>query len=160
MIKKLLLTVCIIAFVACKKDFTNETHLHEIPTEFLLSQSNGLFSSQMPDSEFSRFYLKDHSEEYLKYFNLTININEDGSMTYRSTETNTDDLVADITDFIDFASEGKKTLLHINFNKKSTLKHFKLVTELVNRIPNHNIEVNPSVFIYDKSKLPDCDCTL
>ena len=42
----------------------------------------------------------------------------------------------------------------------SNKEFFKLVTELVNRMPNHNIEVNPSVFIYDKSKLPDCDCTL
>lgn len=160
MLKRILICLCLLTFITCKKEYSETTLLKDIPTGFLINLSDGLFTQTMPDSEFSRFYLKNHPKEYINYFNLSINVNKDGSITYRSTPTNPKDFIADIIDFTDFSAEGKTTLLHINFNKNCTLQDFITIKNLINKIDQPTLQINKNLFVYDPLKLPNCDCTL
>ena len=158
--KKLLFVISIVLFISCKNEFNDTTKLENIPTQVLLDNSNSLFSNQLPDSEFSKFYLKKESNTYIKYFNVSLNTNSDDSMTFESAEISPETLVEEVLDFIDFAAEGRKTMIHVNFEKNSSFGHYKKLIDLINQLKQKKISINTNFFVYDTKKLPDCNCTL
>ena len=115
---------------------------------------------RLPNTEFSKFYLKKHPETYLPYFNVTINLNKDSKITLEGVEVLKDELIEYTKEFIDFAAEGKQAMIHINFDEQLLLKDYIEFITFIKPITSPEIILNSNVFIYNTALLPDCDCTL
>ncbi len=116
--------------------------------------------SRLPNTAFSKFYLREHSDTYLPYFNVTINLSIDKKITIEGVEFFKDEIIAYLNDFIDLSAEGKPTLLHLNFDENLTIFDFIEFMTLIKPIENNTITINKNVYIYNINALPDCDCAL
>ena len=117
--------------------------------------------NRLPNTEFSKFHLKKHTDKYIPYFNLTLNLSVTGKITFEGSPNDKKHLIKDIYEFADFASQGKTTLLHLNFDQNLPFKDFYHFIQFIKLIDGtHNIKINKELYIYDLKKLPDCDCSL
>ncbi|MFD0963055.1 hypothetical protein [Pseudofulvibacter geojedonensis] len=163
--KKIFSTICVLFLLtSCSKEIKESTLLKEIPESFFSigNKYNNISISQerLPNTEFSKFYLKNNSDTYSKYFNVTLNFKKGDSITFEGSDIDKNELIPVVLDFIDFAAEGKTTMLHLNFDENKTLKDYIEYKQLVDKMTNESITINPKVFIYDLKALPDCDCSL
>lgn len=69
------------------------------------------------DKDFSKFFIKDNANLYMSYHNLTVNFDKDNNITVDGNDIEREEFITFIKDFIDFTSEGKTTILHLNFDK-------------------------------------------
>ena len=112
------------------------------------------------DNEFSKFYIKRNVELYMPYHNFTINFNKDNQITVDGNEMERSELPNFIKEFSDFMSEGKTTILHLNFDSSLTYEQYIQNKILVWGITDERIQLSSYEFIYDPKKLPACDCKL
>jgi hypothetical protein len=112
------------------------------------------------DNEFSKFYIKRNAELYMPYHNFTINFNQDNQITVDGNEMERSELSNFIKEFSDFMSEGKTTILHLNFDSSLTYEQYIQNKILVWGITDERIQLSSYEFIYDLKKLPACDCKL
>lgn len=117
-------------------------------------------NERLPNSEFSKFYIKKHPDEYLPYFNITVNLSIEKKITIKGVEFFEEEVVDYLNEFIDFASEGKPAMIHLNFDENLSFQDYLEFRQLINPIQKDKISINKKVFIYDINLLPDCDCTL
>ncbi len=173
--KGILLITLILTLVSCKTKkqvvFGN-TLLKNIPTEVFTPNKSTVIRfkekditynntfKRLPNSEFSKFYLKKHPKTYMPYFNISVNLSANGKITLEGTQNDEKHLVKEIKEFADFASEGKPTLIHLNFDENITFKAFYTFLQLIKPIQSQNIKISNTLFIYDTKQLPDCDCNL
>lgn len=117
--------------------------------------------NRLPNSEFSKFYLKKHTQKYIPFFNLTLNVSANNKITFEGAPNDKKHLIKDIQEFSDFAAQGKSTLLHLNFDQNLPIKDFYNFIKFIKPIDKKNhIQINKDVYIYDIKKLPNCDCSL
>lgn len=161
---KLTSFLIILLFISCSKEITNNTVLKDVPKSFFTinNQFNGFKIKQerLPNTQFSKFYLKDNPDTYSNYFNVTLNLKKGDSITFEGTGIEKEELIPVVADFIDFAAQGKTTMLHLNFDENLTLKDYLDFKHHIDKMTNEAIIINPKVFIYDLKALPDCDCSL
>jgi len=112
------------------------------------------------DNEFSKFYIKRNVELYMPYHNFTINFNKNNQITIDGNEMERSELPNFIKEFSDFMSEGKTTILHLNFDSSLTYEQYIQNKILVWEITDERIQLSSYEFIYDPKKLPACDCKL
>lgn len=112
------------------------------------------------DNEFSKFYIKRNAEMYMPYHNFTINFNKDNQITVDGNEMERSELPNFIKEFSDFMSEGKTTILHLNFDSSLSYEQYIQNKILVWGITDERIQLSSYEFIYDLKKLPACDCKL
>lgn len=112
------------------------------------------------DKDFSKFYIKDHAELYMAYNNYTINFKKNGKVTVDGHAIEKEELASYIKDFSDFMSDGKPTILHLNFDKYLTFDDYIQNKILLWKITSENLQISSYEFIYDETKLPDCGCEL
>ena len=112
------------------------------------------------NTEFSKFYLKKHPEQFSDFFNVTVNLNANNTLTIEGVEHFEHELILALKEYIDFASEGKTGLIHLNFDERLALKHYVRLVNLIKPIESDAIKINTNIFIYNKEALPDCNCTL
>lgn len=112
------------------------------------------------DKDFSKFYIKDHASLYQSYTNLTINFNKDNQITIDGSEISRDEFVVFVKDFADFMSDGKTTIIHLNFSKYLTFDQYIQDKILAWQLTSEVIQLSSYEFIYDEKKLPDCGCKL
>ena len=112
------------------------------------------------DKDFSKFFIKEHSDAYLSYHNLTINFDKDNKITVDGNDIERDEFIVFMKDFIDFTSEGKTTILHLNFDKHLTFDQYVQNKILAWQLTSDLIQLSSFEFIYDVSKLPECGCKL
>jgi hypothetical protein len=112
------------------------------------------------DNQFSKFFIKDNASLYMAYHNLTINFNKDNNITVDGNDIEREEFMAFIKDFVDFTSEGKMTILHLNFDKHLTFDQYIQNKILVWQLTTDLIQLSSYEFIYDVSKLPECGCKL
>ena len=172
--KKIIL-LFLIVFNSCKKE------AFIIPTDVLLKEASTSFFkpntcheihtdkktinyinkySRLPNTEFSKFYLKKHPERYLPYFNITLNLSLHNKITFEGVEVFKNELIPYLKEYVDFASEGKKTMIHLNFNENIPFIEYYNFIKFIETIQTETITINDKVFIYDVNALPDCDCSL
>lgn len=169
--KKALLTI--ILFISCLSEsttFSEDTLLKNLPDSFFtkINTTNSTNKkdtfinpyNKLPNTEYSKFYLKKHPEQYQDFFNVSINLSVANKITLEGQEVLKKELIVFTKEYIDFAAEGKPTMIHLNFDENSTLKNYISFINYTKQLKNKNIHFNSHVFIYNKKLLPDCDCTL
>lgn len=112
------------------------------------------------DKEFSKFFIKDNASVYMAYQNLTINFNKNNTITVDGNDIEREEFIAFIKDFVDFTSEGKTTILHLNFDKHLTFDQYIQNKILAWQLTSELIQLSSYEFVYDAAKLPECGCKL
>lgn len=109
------------------------------------------------DSTLSKYYIKENSKNYKNYnnINLTFNINNiwinDAKIDFETFKTT-------LLEFIDFSSEGKQTMLHLNFNQQLSYQQYLYFRTLIQTFASPGILINHVEFIFNQNKVPDCGC--
>lgn len=109
------------------------------------------------DSLLSKSYIKTNSKGFENYFNVNITINPKNNWINDAKMEN-GELKTTLTEFIDFSSEGKQTMLHLNFNQDLLYQDYLDYLTLLHSLKTSNIIINDLQFIFDPNKVPDCGC--
>ncbi len=109
------------------------------------------------DSLLSKSYIKVNYKNYLNYNNINLTVNP-GSVWINDAKIEKSEFKSTLLEFIDFSSEGKQTLLHLNFNQNNLYQNYLFYKTMINNLSNESILVNPLEFIFDQQKVPDCGC--
>ncbi len=167
--------VCLfVLFTACTQNKTLDSKLalKNVPdtfftknTTYQITTNDSVFNflnkyKRLPNTEFSKFYLKKHPEKFAPYFNITLNINQDNKITFEGVEVYENEIIPSIKEFVAFASNGKKTLVHLNFEENTSLQSYTYFIKFMEQITSNTISINKQVYIYNTESLPNCDCSL
>lgn len=112
------------------------------------------------NTDFSKFFIKKNAEAYMSYHNFTVNFNNENKITVDGNDIEREELVDFIKDFADFTSDGKTTILHLNFDKRLSYGEYIQNKILVWKLNSDKIQISSFEFIYDVKELPDCNCKL
>lgn len=171
---KNIILILFISIISCNKEktLTEQTTLKEIPAAFFKINSthdirikNDTIKytnkfERLPNTEFSKFYLKKHPDTFIPFFNITLNLNKEKKITFEGVEIYKDELISYLKEYIDFAANDKPALIHLNFDENITLKDFIAFISFIEVIQSNTIKLNNKVYIYDINMLPNCDCSL
>jgi hypothetical protein len=109
------------------------------------------------DSLLSKYYIKKHSSNYLKYNNINLTFNPK-NVLINDAKFEKADFKITLLEFIDFASEGNQTMLHLNFNEQLSYQDYLLYKTMIHNFHDKNIITNKIEFIFNPTKVPDCGC--
>ena len=109
------------------------------------------------DSVLSKTYIKENSDDYLNYNNISLTFNPKNTWI-NDAKMEDGELITTLLEFIDFSSEGTKTMLHLNFNQDLLYQDYLYYLTLIKSISNPGILINNLEFIFDPAKVPDCGC--
>ena len=109
------------------------------------------------DSILSKYYIKENSINYLKNNNINLTFNSN-NVWLNDTKLEKSEFKTTLLEFIDFSSEGKKTMLHLNFNDKLPYQDYLFYKTMIHNFEDKNISTNKIEFIFDQNKVPDCGC--
>lgn len=109
------------------------------------------------DSILSKSYIKKNSKDYLKYNNINLTFNPNNTWINDAKMVD-DEFKTTLLEFIEFSSDGKQTMLHLNFNEKLSYQHYLYYKTMLHNIDNKNILTNKIEFIFNQNKVPDCGC--
>jgi len=174
MLKKIFF-VLILTVISCQKStiiIPSDLLLKEAPDTFF--QLNTTYKIQLenkeisytnkynrlPNTEFSKFYLKKHPDTYGPYFNITLNLSLNHKITFEGVEVFENELISYVKEFVDFAAEGRPSMIHLNFDENISFLEYREFINLIEEIQSDTIKINKKVFIYNVYSLPDCDCSL
>lgn len=172
---KKLFTLLAIISLSCNKEvalIAEDTNLRTLPEHFFTTNKTHHIQSPLKpytyvtqfgrfsNTEFSKYHLKKHPETYLSYFNVTINLSNQNAITLEGVPILKEELIPYTKDYIDFAAEGKQTMIHLNFDETILLKDYISFIDFIKPMLTEKIVFNSKVFIYDIKALPNCDCTL
>jgi len=109
------------------------------------------------DSLLSKYFIKKNSDKYIDFYNIDLtfsqkNIKINDAKIENSAFTNT------LLKFIDFSSENKTTLLHLNFDDELLYKDFLYYLTLIHNLKSSKIKVDNIMFVFNKNKVPNCNC--
>jgi len=110
-----------------------------------------------PDSILSKYYIKKHSSNYIKYNNINITINPKNAWI-NDAKIEPSSFKETLIEFIEFSSEGMQTMLHLNFNQNLTYQEYLYYKTMFLKLESENIIANKIEFIFDLNKVPDCGC--
>ncbi|WP_340203076.1 hypothetical protein [Ascidiimonas sp. W6] len=117
------------------------------------------FQFKYPDTH-SKFYIKKSPEFHIPLYNLSINFDYLNQITVDSNPVAVSELNSFLKEQIDFASEGKKTLLYLNFDERLSFEEYLNNYLLISEVVNEQIKIAEQQFVYNYDKLPDCNCKL
>ncbi|MBI9040475.1 hypothetical protein [Lutibacter sp.] len=109
------------------------------------------------DSLLSKFEIKLNSDTYKNYNNINITFNSNNTWINDS-KIETDEFKNTLLEFIDFSSEGKQTMLHLNFNEDLTYQKYLFYKTMVQSIKSPSILINNFEYVFNSKKVPDCGC--
>lgn len=109
------------------------------------------------DSTLSKYYIKTNSEIYKNYNNINLTMNPNNTWINDAKMEN-GEFKSTLLEFIDFSSEGKQTMLHLNFNQNLLYKDYLAYRTMLKTILAPHILINNFEFIFNPNKVPDCGC--
>ena len=109
------------------------------------------------DSILSKNYIKKNTTNYLKYNNINLTFNPN-NVWINDAKIEKTDFKITLLEFIDFSSEGKQTLLHLNFNEKLRYQDYLFYKTMIHNLKENTILTNQIEFIFNPTKVPDCGC--
>jgi len=109
------------------------------------------------DSILSKSYIKKNSKDYLTYNNINLTFNQNNTWI-NDAKMEDDELKTTLLEFIEFSSEGKQTMLHLNFNDRLSYQDYLYYRTMLHNIDNENILTSKTEFIFNQNKVPDCGC--
>ena len=90
----------------------------------------------------------------------TVNFNKDNKITVDGNDVSREEFINFIREFADFTSDGKITMLHLNFDNRLTYDQYIQNKILAWKATNNEIQLSSFEFVYDEKKLPECGCKL
>ena len=109
------------------------------------------------DSLQSKFFIKQHADDYRNYNNIHLTINPNNTWI-NDAKMEDEELPSTLPEFIEFSAEGRQTLLHLNFNQNLSYQEYMSYQAYLNSLASAAIRINPLEFVFDPSKVPDCGC--
>lgn len=109
------------------------------------------------DSLLSKYVIKKNPKKYLNFNNINLTFSKN-QLLLNDTEIKRPEFKKTLLDFINFSSEDKITLLHLNFNEKLLYQDFLNYLTLINNLKTPKIEVDNEMFVFNKTKVPNCNC--
>lgn len=109
------------------------------------------------DSLQSKFFIKQHADDYRIYNNIHLTINPNNTWINDAKMVD-GELLTTLPEFIEFSAEGRQTLLHINFNQNLSYQEYMSYQAYLNSLASAAIRINPLEFVFNPSKVPDCGC--
>ena len=113
--------------------------------------------SYTTDSVLSKFYIKTNSEIYKDYNNINLTFNPNNTWVNDAKMEN-GEFKTTLLEFIEFSSEGKQTMLHLNFNEKLVYQDYLYYKTMFHNLNDEAILINQIEFIFNQNKVPDCGC--
>ncbi|XLS28418.1 hypothetical protein ACJD0Z_14570 [Flavobacteriaceae bacterium M23B6Z8] len=114
---------------------------------------------KFPDTH-AKFYIKELPAVHMDLYTLIINYDQDNKITVDGNLIAKEELSSFLKEQIDFASEGRKTLLYLNFDEQLSFDQYLKNYVMISQLANENIRIAKEQFIYNYDKLPDCNCSL
>lgn len=112
------------------------------------------------DKDFSKFFIKKNAQIYLPYHNFTVNFNKNNEITIDGLAVDRNEFVPFFKQFSDFTIDGKKIMIHLNFDKNLSYDNYIKNKILAWLATNEKVQLSSYEFIYDEKKLPECGCKL
>lgn len=109
------------------------------------------------DSILSKYYIKTNSTNYLEYNNINLTFNPNNTWI-NDAKMEQGEFKSTLLEFIDFSSEGKQTMLHLNFNDRLTYQNYLFYKTMIHSFNDATILTNKIEFIFNQTKVPDCGC--
>jgi len=109
------------------------------------------------DSLLSKYVIKKSPKKYINFNNINLTFSQN-FILLNDTKINKTEFKKTLLDFIDFSSENKITLLHLNFSEHLLYQDFLNYFTLINNIKTPKIKVDNEVFVFNKNKVPNCNC--
>ncbi|NOR27014.1 MAG: hypothetical protein GQ540_00630 [Lutibacter sp.] len=109
------------------------------------------------DSTLSKYHIKEFSENYKNHFNINLTFNPNNTWI-NDAKMEQGEFKNTLLEFIDFSSEGKQTMLHLNFNEKLSYQEYLFYKTMIHSLKNNDIICNDLEFIFNQTKVPDCGC--
>ena len=109
------------------------------------------------DSILSKYYIKTNNTDYLEYNNINLTFNPNNTWI-NDAKMEQGEFKNTLLEFIDFSSEGKQTMLHLNFNDKFTYQNYLFYKTMIHSFKDTTILTNKIEFIFNQNKVPDCGC--
>jgi len=111
----------------------------------------------MGDSTTSKELLKLEGDSYAKYYNINLKFYKN-TVYINDSDVGVEDLKSTIEEFIDFSADGRQTLIHLNFDHTLTYQEYLSFKTLVSSLQSAAIKISINEFVFDRSKIPDCNC--
>lgn len=109
------------------------------------------------DSILSKYYIKTNSDDYKNFNNINITFNPN-NIWIDDAKMEDNEFKTTLLDFIDFSSEGKQTILHLNFNQNISYQDYLKYRTQMELLKAPHLLINNYEFIFDPNKVPDCGC--
>ena len=109
------------------------------------------------DSLISKLYIKKNNEDYKNFNNINITINPKNNWINDS-KIEKNEFKTTLQEFIDFSSEEKLTMLHLNFNQNIVYQEYLYYKTFLESLKSTSILTNKTEFIFNPNKVPECDC--
>lgn len=109
------------------------------------------------DSILSKQHLKTNSELYKNYNNISITFNPNNTWI-NDAKMEKGELKTTLLEFIDFSSEGKQTMLHLNFNEDLQYQDYLYYKTMITSLTAPHLLINNLEFVFNPAKVPDCGC--
>ena len=110
--------------------------------------------------EHAKFFIKKSPDFHIDKHNVIINFDCDNKITVNGNDVDRDELTGFLKEEIDFVSEGRKTLIYLNFDEQLTFEKYLNNYLTVSKLVNDTIKIAEQQFIYNYDELPDCNCKL
>lgn len=110
------------------------------------------------DSYFSSIYVKENPEYHMHFQTYYINFKSNKTITVDGNEVSQSELFAFLKDYIAFSGEGKRNLIYLNFDEELSFDTYLSNVILLSELENDTTQIATTHFIYNKKKLPDCNC--
>lgn len=110
------------------------------------------------DSYFSSIYVKENPEYHMHFQTYYINFRSNKTITVDGNEVSQGELFAFLKDYIAFSGEGKRNLIYLNFDEELSFDTYLSNVVLLSELENETTQIATTHFIYNKKKLPDCNC--
>ena len=109
------------------------------------------------DSLLSKYYIKKHPSDYLKYNNINLTFNPNSTWV-NDAKMEENEFRTTLLEFIDFTADGNQTMLHLNFNEKLSYQDYLFYKTMIHSFEDKNIIFNNLEFIFNQNNVPDCGC--
>jgi hypothetical protein len=104
------------------------------------------------DSLLSKNFIEKNSADYINYNNINIVFNKN-NIWINDVKTEKSNFKDALISLIELSSEGKETMLHLNFNQNLLYQDYLLYRTLIHAIVAKNILVNQNEFIFNENKV-------
>lgn len=112
------------------------------------------------NSYFSSIYVKDNPDYHIHFQTFTVNFKPNNKVSVDGNEVEMKELLAFLKEYTSFSSEDKRVLLYLNFDERLTFDQYLSKVIELKILENELVSISPTHFIYDKKKLPNCNCAL